>query len=267
MCILFFAINQHPQYPVVICANRDEFHQRPTQAMHLWSQPEILAGKDLQAGGTWLGINQNGSFAALTNYRQGGKLDPMKKSRGDLVLNALKENRTTSAEQNSFLKELITTAEQYNGYNLVYGPLNNLQCFDSINQKAQTLSNGFHSICNGALDDIWPKMALGQQKLAQLIKHSDELSIEQLFILMTDQSQAQPKQLPQTGIPTEFEQLLSSIFIVSPQYGTRSTTIITLSTLNNIEVYERSYNQDGCVVAQQSFSLAEHRQFDNGNNN
>ncbi len=249
MCILFFAINQHPEYPVIICANRDEFHQRPTQSMHWWPNDEVLAGKDLQAGGTWLGLSKQGRFSALTNFRQPHLIDKNKQSRGDLVLQAL-------AKQDDEMGHLLTTTSSlYNGFNLVFGELNNLTCFDNVSQKHQALHSGFHSLCNGALDDIWPKMALGQANLATAINDTP-LDINKLFTLMKSDQQAQTEHLPKTGVPLSWEQLLSSIFIVSPEYGTRTTNIITLDNEGNIDIYDQSYNEQGECTQTQSFSIA-----------
>lgn len=256
MCILFFAIKQHPKYPVIICANRDEFHQRPTQSMHWWPNnnlltdglltSEVLAGKDLQAGGTWLGLNKQGRFSALTNFRQPQFFDKNKKSRGDLVLQAL------ANKDNDITKQLAESSNNYNAFNLVFGQLDNLICFDSVSEKKQVLNSGFHSLCNGALDDIWPKMALGQAKLADKIKDYS-LDIEQLFKLMKSSQQAQIEHLPKTGVPLNWEQLLSSIFIISPEYGTRTTNIITLDNEGNISIYDQSYNEQGECTKKQSF--------------
>ena len=163
MCILFIAIEQHPKYPLIICANRDEFHQRPTQAMHVWQQSKILAGKDLQAGGTWLGLSSKGKFAALTNFRKFPLNEEAKKSRGDLVLQAL------ASTENNLSEELAQQASQYHGFNLIHGSLNQLYCYDSVNNQCHELSKGVHSICNGALDDIWPKMARGEKLLSDTI--------------------------------------------------------------------------------------------------
>jgi uncharacterized protein with NRDE domain len=253
MCILFFAIKQHPKYPVIICANRDEFHQRPTQSMHWWPKnnllaSEVLAGKDLQAGGTWLGLDRQGRFSALTNFRQPDLIDNNKQSRGELVLQALAQH------DEEMTKKLAKSSHDYNGFNLVFGPLDKLICFDSVSQKQQVLDAGFHSLCNGALDDIWPKMALGQTKLAEAIKdHS--LDIEQLFILMKNNQKAQTEHLPKTGVPLNWEQLLSSIFIISPEYGTRTTNIITLDDEGKISIYDQSYNEQGECINKQSFFI------------
>lgn len=252
MCILFFALKQHPTYPVIICANRDEFHQRPTQSMHWWSeknnQQTILAGKDLQAGGTWLGLNKQGRFSALTNFRQPQLFDSNKQSRGDLVLQALAKKNDAVALQ------LEKSADAYNDFNLVFGQLNNLACFDSVSQKLQPLTIGFHSLCNGALDDIWPKMALGQSQLAKTVQ-TPYLDVDKLFELMTNSEQAKTEHLPNTGVPLNWEQLLSSIFIVSPEYGTRTTNVITQDNEGKIAVYDRSYNAKGLCIEKQNFEL------------
>jgi uncharacterized protein with NRDE domain len=223
--------------------------------MHWWpktkEQMPILAGKDLQADGTWLGVNKQGRFSALTNFRQPQFFDKKKQSRGSLVLQAL------AKKDDDILKHLTECSESYNGFNLVFGQLNKLFCFDSVSQKQQLLPAGFHSLCTGALDDIWPKMALGQAKLANAIcKSSDQsLKIDKLFELMKNSQQAQTEHLPNTGLPLDWEQLLSSIFIVSEQYGTRTTSIITQDNEGHICVYDRSYNEKGECIEEQNFSI------------
>lgn len=255
MCILFFAINKHPKYPLIICANRDEFHNRPTKSMHWWpkknNKSNILAGKDLQAGGTWLGINKHGRFSALTNFRLPDLQDDEKKSRGALVLQALESNNKT------LIEALEVTASQYNAFNLVFGSSERLFCFDSTSKKTQILSTGFHSLCNGALDDIWPKMALGQNQLEEAINNSNEdyLNINELFKLMQNKQQAKIESLPKTGVPLNLEQLLSSIFIESLEYGTRTTNIIVQDKVGKITIYDKSYNNLGNCTTEQNFII------------
>jgi len=255
MCILFFALKQHPKYPVIICANRDEFHQRPTKAMHWWPKSstfsQVLAGKDLQANGTWLGLTTQGKFSALTNFRQPQHIDKTKQSRGDLVLHALAK---TDDQIASYLQR---NSARYNGFNLVYGTLTNLSCFDSVAKQVQPLNTGFHSICNGGLDDIWPKMALGEAKLRAAITNAndDHIDIDALFELMKNTQQAPQKLLPNTGIAEHLELLLSSIFIISPEYGTRTTTIITQDTEGLITVVDKSFNVLGECMAEKAFAI------------
>lgn len=246
MCILFIAVKQHPDYPVIICANRDEFHQRPTQNMHWWTEPNILAGKDLQAGGTWLGLNTEGDFAALTNFRRPESFDKNKRSRGELVVQAL-SNSTLKTKQ-----YLADKAIKYNDFNLVFGPLDNLQAFDSVKQKLVKLAPGFHSVSNGALDDTWPKMALGLKALKTVIAGSN-LEIDALFSVMRNQVTAEQESLPVTGLSQELEMLLSSIFIVSPDYGTRSSAIILQNNHGEVSIFENNYNNKGKIINNNEF--------------
>lgn len=249
MCILFIAKEQHPDYPVIICANRDEFHHRPSQDMHWWPKHNILAGKDLQAGGTWLGLNTAGDFSALTNFRRPNHVDQNKRSRGELVLNALTSNDFNSP------KTLTNISSQYNDFNLVFGTLEDLQAFDSVNKKLKKITTGFHSVSNGALDDIWPKMNLGIKKLSHLIAQPN-IDLEALFSVMTNQELASEHNLPNTGISQALESMLSSIFIASADYGTRATAIILKSKTGRIEVHERNYANNGNIKSHNKFHFS-----------
>ncbi len=259
MCILFIALKQHPKFPVIICANRDEFHQRPTQNLHRWSESEILAGKDLQAGGTWLGLTQSEHFSALTNFRQPDLIDNTKTSRGDLVLKALSPENIAGNHQ-EIRNHLTENSQNYNGFNLIYGSLDKLYGFDSVNKEEHLMEDGVFSICNGAISDSWPKMKRGQQKLKDLVtdkKHENELDVELLLALMNDTTKASTETLPRTGLPLEREALLSSIFITSPDYGTRSTIIITKDINNVVDITERTYAPSGEAVSNKNMSLDE----------
>lgn len=249
MCILFIAKNQHPDYPLILCANRDEFHKRPTQNMHWWPNSDLLAGKDLQAGGTWLGINQQKNIAALTNFRRVGYDKPDAKSRGELAIKALKSSSHTLEQ------ELINTHQHYNGFNLLFGNIHQLQVFNSVENKTQQITDGFHSICNGALDDIWPKMKTGINKLEQHIGSHQALHTDGLFEMMRDETKADIAKLPNTGVGDCWEVFLSSIFIRSEDYGTRSTCIITVDKNEHIEIFEQSYHADGEASPRQHFTI------------
>lgn len=257
MCILFIAKNKHPDYPLIICANRDEFHLRPTQKAHYWeNNPSILAGKDLQAGGSWLGCSINGYFAAITNIRE---IEPStnKRSRGELVKFALLG--TTDNGEKFNLDWLQKHNDNYNGFNLIFGKLGQLGCYNNTNKKFTLLTDGFHAICNGSLDDIWPKMAIGMTKLETLINSNQHFNandfIHKLQSMMLDKSQFSDHQLPQTGVPLEWERLLSTIFIQSDNYGTRSTSILLFDQNKNIELSEAQYNNEGKQVTEQFYSV------------
>ena len=257
MCILFLAINQHPDYPMIICANRDEFHERPTQSAHYWQDKEgILAGRDLQAGGSWLGINRRGQFAAITNIRTGGKVLENKKSRGELVTFVLEEN--TSAEQHQVINEswLKDHGDSYNPFNLIYGNLEQLYCYNSVSGEQIKLSTGFHSISNGAMDEIWPKMAKGEQQLEQVVKSATGISESALLSILNNQTRPEESELPDTGIPVEWEQLLSSIFICSEKYGTRSSSLVLLAVDSSIDFTEVEYDNEGNHQSLNRFNLS-----------
>ncbi|GIU52395.1 MULTISPECIES: NRDE family protein [Shewanella] len=252
MCILFIAVDMHPKWPLIVCANRDEFHHRPTEPAHCWPQTintsQIIAGKDLQAGGTWLGVNKLGQFAALTNIRHNTESEGMR-SRGELVLKALSSD-TDFNEQ--WLKQ---HSANYSPFNLVYQQDKKLWCFNSSTAENLPLNKGFHAVSNGALDDVWPKMAKGQQALEQHVLSHNEPDIEQMLNLMRDESEADDASLPSTGIDLEWERLLSAIFIKHPEYGTRSTSIVIQDALGNIQFTEVRFDGKARNLGQQKFNI------------
>ena len=252
MCILFIAIERHPEYPLVVVANRDEFHPRPTKSAHFWPQPNpILAGLDLQAGGTWLGINQDGEFSALTNIRSGLNQNPDAQSRGELVPFALAKN---SKIDNDWL---TLHSDNYNPFNLIFQKQKSLFCYNSIDSSSTKLNPGFHAICNGSLDDVWPKMAKGEQALEQLIAQNKTLDIARLFSIMQDRTTAPDELLPNTGVGIEWERKLSSIFIQSKDYGTRSTSVMLKHNNGDIDFYEQSYTNDGAIFNEKHFAMTQ----------
>ncbi len=246
MCILFIAINQHPKYPWVIAANRDEFHQRPTQALHFWPSQKFYAGKDLQAGGTWLGVNEAGDFAALTNIRTMEYQREDAQSRGELVTLALQKDSPIN------LAWLQDHGRNYNPFNLLYSRNNALYCYNSLQQTHNKLTTGFHAICNGAIDDVWPKMARGEQQLEQLVNKHQPIEMHELKAMMLDTEQAPNELLPDTGVGLRLEKFLSSIFIKGEEYGTRATSLLLYQLekekqgkQGQIDFYEQSYLADG----------------------
>jgi len=250
MCILFLAINQDSDYPLIICANRDEFHQRPTQAAHFWpDNSNLLAGKDLEAGGSWLGVNKAGYFAAITNLRTGQPPSENKKSRGDLVMLALQSDSLINKQW------LEQYSHQYNPFNLIYGSLHKLFCFNSASGQQTTLSDGFHAISNASMDDVWPKMTKGERGLESLVKSNQKIDKDKLLLLLQDQTKVELGHLPNTGIPVEWEQLLSSIFICSEKYGTRSSSLVLQKEDSSIEFLEVQYDVQGKQVNLSSFTF------------
>lgn len=249
MCILFVALKVLSDFPLIICANRDESHERHTQEAHFWPPANtLLAGRDLVAGGTWLGVNKLGNVAAITNIRM---LEPdakNKKTRGELPVFAL--TQPDSPFSLSWLKE---NNNKYQPFNLLYGNADSLHCYNNQTQKSSALTPGFHAISNGALDDIWPKMARGSNALKQYLNTHPTPIPSELLTLLTDTQQAEDKHLPHTGVSLDWERLLSSIFIKHPQYGTRSSSIILINRQKQIFFTEVRFNNQGHQIGQQEF--------------
>ncbi|MCF1428917.1 MAG: NRDE family protein [Shewanella sp.] len=248
MCILFIAQNRHPDYPLIICANRDEFHHRATQYMHKWpGNNGITAGKDLKAGGTWLGFNAQGEVSALTNIRDLSAIQEDRLSRGELVLKALKGELS-----DDWLKQ---HSDSYNPFNLLYEQQNQLYVFNSRSKESTLISDGFHAVSNGDLDDIWPKMAKGKMALEQAIVSHSQITPESLLPMMLDQTLPPQDSLPNTGVSLEWERRLSSIFICHPEYGTRSTSILLWHRSGNLECLELRYNPKGKELSRDKLQL------------
>ena len=257
MCILFIAKNSHPDYPLIIAANRDEYFARPTEAPHWWPEsPQLFAGKDAQAGGTWMGHNRQQRLAAITNLRRPDLMQAGARSRGELVTRFLTLKTDTTAEAiEEFSEFLIAQSEHYNPFNLLYGDAETLMVFNSVSRKPQLLNDGIHSISNGMLDEQWPKMQRGVNALGAYVKTMQILESEQLMALLQDTTLAAESELPDTGIPKSFEQVLSSIFIPPSEltgglYGTRSSSVLWQGRQVNtdIQTVSRSYSLSNSIL-------------------
>lgn len=251
MCILFVAINQHHRYPLIIAANRDEFFKRPTVPSHFWgAQHQILSGIDQQAGGTWMGINHTGHIAALTNIRDPNSINPLAISRGQL-LNHYLQTPTLSYEL-----DLQQSRLEYNGYNLLFGPWHNLKVYNNHLNQISSLNEGFFGLSNAALDSAWPKINKG---LAQLktycLQENTQINNASLFELLCDSNQASDNELPDTGIPLEWERKLSSIFIKAEDYGTRSSTILKIDKKQRVSWSERTFNRTATCISEQNYQF------------
>ncbi|MGH1370467.1 MAG: NRDE family protein [Cellvibrionaceae bacterium] len=240
MCLILFALQQHPEYPLIVAANRDEFFERPTASADYWhDQPSVLAGRDLQAGGTWLGVNRAGQFAAVTNVRNGQEPQDRPGSRGELVSQNL-IHPTTQA-----LQMAQQNRDHYNGFNLISGNAEQLHYFSNRTQQApRQLSSGIYGLSNAQLDTSWPKVDSAKielEAITQSVTSTDQLQT-QLLEMMANQQQAPADQLPQTGIGDEWEALLSSRFILTDSYGTRATTIVLFHRSGRIDFLEQSFD-------------------------
>ncbi len=252
MCILFIAIEQHPDYPLIIAANRDEFHQRGTLASYFWPEnSDVLAGRDLQAGGTWMGINRNGRLSALTNVRDPEQINPNARSRGELVSQYLTAQQTNL----QYLHTLQQNKGWYNGYNLLFGAWNDLWVYNNHEDEMQQLSAGFHGLSNASLNSPWPKIDKGVANLEDYCTSSRVVDSEALFNLLLDNTQAEDQYLPNTGVPIEWERKLSSIFIQSEEYGTRSSTVLLIDKNQRVTWNERSFDSLGGITNQKNYQF------------
>lgn len=223
MCLVLMAYRCHPVYELVVAANRDEFHDRPSAPLGFWEDaPDLLAGRDLQAGGTWMGVTRAGRFAALTNYRDPRRVKPDAPSRGHLVSGYLQGDQSASAA----LEQLQSTADRYNSFNLVLGDPDGLYYYSNRAGEPRRLAPGIYGLSNHVLDTPWPKLKRGLSMLRGLLERRRSLTPDDLLQILTDRALAADAELPQTGVPLEWERWLSAIFIDAPGYGTRASTAL-----------------------------------------
>lgn len=251
MCLITFALDMHPSWPLILVANRDEFYQRASTSLHYWDDAPILAGRDQQAGGTWLGLNPAGRFAAVTNYREGGVQITDSRSRGSLVSSFL-----CSADDAAHFQPdpLVRT-----GYNLLWSDAGGF--FYSSNRLPATqplprrLTAGVYTLSNALLDTPWPKTRHARQQLQHwLSQTTTEPDTEALLRLLTSTETAPDNELPDTGVPLPWERLLSSCFIRSAEYGTRCTTLVLQHRNGDLRMIERRYDPNG-ISGEQEYVL------------
>jgi len=241
MCTLLLAYGVHPRYRLILAANRDEFYHRPTSPASYWlDAAKVFAGRDLVHGGTWLGITTSGRLAALTNYRDPHAHGQYGASRGQLVSGFLTEE--TAVEQ--YLDRLRGEGGCYRGFNLLLGGADRLYCYSNISRQMIRISPGIHGLSNHLLNTPWPKVVRGKKALARVLA-AGEFSTEDLFAILADRTQAPDEQLPDTGVGLELERLLSSIFISSERYGTRSSSILLVDLEGRATFLERSFDMGG----------------------
>ena len=252
MCLILVAYHAHPRYGLILAANRDEFYDRPTAAAAFWEDaPQLFAGRDLVHGGSWLGITGCGRLAALTNYREPHDARKDAPSRGGLVSGFLKSEAGTER----YLERLRAEGPAFNGYNLLLGDPDNLYCYSNKSRQTVRLTPGIHGLSNHLFDSPWPKVTRGREALARVVA-AESFSREDLFAILADRTPAPDELLPDTGVGLELERLLSSIFIASERYGTRSSTLVLVDTNRRVSFVERSFNGGAARDTEVSFPIA-----------
>lgn len=256
MCLIAFAIDHHPRYRLVLAANRDEFIDRGTERASFWSDaPQVLAGRDTQAGGTWLGLTTSGKFAAVTNYRDPRQQVSNPPSRGRLVSEYLRKDAMTVEDLRA---QLLVHGNDYDGFNLIYGTTGELHYFTNRGGSSGPIRPGIHALSNHLLDTRWPKLTEARDRLARIISR-DEIDVGDLFHAMADPTPFADELLPDTGIGPEFERFLSPIFIKGERYATRSTTVILVTNRDEITFCEQSHDTRGTEPACFNFTVKQFR--------
>lgn len=239
MCLILFAKDVHPDYPFVFAGNRDEFYDRPTAPADFWDEsPHVLAGQDLKAGGTWVGVTRRGHWAAVTNVRDQRPDREEAPSRGRLVATYLKEEPTPE----TYMQHLEGRADQFNGFNLLAGTPQDTFYLSNRNGSPRSVQSGIHGMSNAQINDPWPKVERGTTRLSEVLDHK-EVRPEQLLAILDDRAPAPDEDLPDTGVGLETERMLSPPFIEGESYGTRSSTVILMHRSGMLTFLERTFDR------------------------
>lgn len=241
MCLILLAHRAHSELSLVIAANRDERYDRPTRPANFWEDsPQVLAGRDLQAGGTWLGVTRRGRFAAVTNVRDGLPAGPAARSRGELTRNFLHGD----ADPLDYAEAIMARAAEYGGFNLLVGNRNDLVYCENFSNTVRSLSPGIYGLSNHLLDTPWPKVVTGKNQLTNLMDQWNSASRAdsgKLLELLTDKAIAEDDLLPDTGVGLSLERQLSPIFIEGEGYGTVCSTAVIVDRDGQTKFHERSF--------------------------
>jgi uncharacterized protein with NRDE domain len=242
MCLVIVAYKAHADYPLVLAANRDEMYQRATRAAQFWPDyPSILAGQDLEQGGTWLGLDKSGRLAAVTNYRDGMVQKTAGTSRGLLVSHYLQKQNAPI----NYLEQCIAESDHFNSFNLLLGDVRTLYFLSSREHRYRQLEAGIHGISNGDLDSSWPKVEGAKQQMSALLAANQLDDHERILALLADRQTPADESLPDTGIGLAWERALAPVFIKSEEYGTRASSVLSIDRDNNVRFSERAYDSQG----------------------
>ncbi len=252
MCLIVLAVAPTPELRLVVCANRDEAHDRPAAPAAFWADaPDVLAGRDLKAGGTWLGATRGGRFAALTAVREPGRTVPDAPSRGGLVAGFL----LGAAAPDQYAEWAAEGGGAYNGFNLLVGDASGLWYVSNRSAAPCRLEPGVHGVSNHLLDTPWPKVVRCRERLRRLLEEEAPLRLESLLEIVDDRRQAPDDELPSTGVPLEWERALSAPLIVHPRYGTRCSTALVIGSDGSIGFVERRFDSSGIETGIETFTV------------
>ncbi|HEY0025731.1 MAG TPA: NRDE family protein [Longimicrobium sp.] len=255
MCLIVLALDAHPRHRLVVAANRDEFYARPTTPARWWSDaPGVLAGRDLQEGGTWMGVTRAGRFAAITNYRETAPPRPGAPSRGALVAGFLRG----TMEARAYAEEVAARGAAYNGFNLLVGDEDGVFYVSNRAEGVHRLQPGVYGLSNALLDTPWPKVLRARAAMRSAVSSPEADGWESgLWEMLGDRVIAADGHLPDTGVGADLERLLSAPFIASDVYGTRASTVLTIGREGEVTFVERSATPDGAGEARHRFRIGE----------
>lgn len=240
MCLVLLANQVSEEYPLVVAANRDEFYDRPSAPLAKWQdEPSIWAGRDLVGGGTWMGVTRTRRFAAVTNYRDPSKILHQPRSRGRLVSDFLESEELPR----EFLEKRRVEGHLYPGFNLLCGQGGSLFWYSNRTDTVKTVPSGIFGLSNALFDTPWPKVEWGKQKLAQALGSNGRLDVESVFEILGDTRRFPDDQLPTTGVPIEWERALSSVFVETESYGTRSSSLVLFKADGSITFMEQTFDR------------------------
>jgi uncharacterized protein with NRDE domain len=244
MCLLVLAWHAHPRYPLIVAANRDEFHDRPALPLAKWEGTEdIYGGRDLRAGGAWLAVDGRRRFGVVTNFRELQRPQAEAPSRGSLIPSYLQ----AAPGAGEFLAALQADSGRYSGFNLLLSDDRELwYASNRLDGFARQLEPGIHGLSNQYLDTPWPKLLRVRRRFATWLEHSVELEPEGLFEMLADRTRASADdELPDTGLAAEWERTLSAPFVLDPRYGTRCSTVVMMETSGSMRIAERRFDPEG----------------------
>lgn len=247
MCLVGLRLRTHPGARVLLVGNRDEFYKRPTAAADFWADaPHVLGGRDLEAGGTWLGVTRSGRWATVTNFRAPEERKADRKTRGALVSEFLRGDASPSA----YADYVLEHGSEQNGFNLLLGDVDDVVYVSNILGRSERLSEGDHVLSNHHLDTPWPKT----RKLREALERASD-DEEALLSVLGDRTIAPDADLPDTGVGLILERVLSPMFISTPAYGTRASSLLRIGDDQAIRFVERSYEPDGAVRETRRFDI------------
>jgi len=250
MCLIVLAVGQDPDLPLILAANRDEFHQRPAQAAHWWTdKPDIVGGRDLQAGGTWLALHRSGRFATVTNYRDAQPAAAGFRSRGHLVTGFLESDLAPLR----YLDDI--DEEAYAGFNLIVGDGKTIAYLSNREPGHRELGSGIYGLSNALLDGDWHKVRRSKQQLSQLVD-SDAVNETSLLRLLADRERAPASDIESGDLGFTRAHAISAPFITMPDYGTRCSSTVLMDADGNWRFVERRFDATGKVTGESRFSFA-----------